>query len=554
MSNYPNQRIHALRKSGRIDDAYRLGKDLLARHPDDKYLCGAFGWVLYDKAKAVVRRSVTTAKDAAELESILEAYTRLDLERPDLLFSLLVRIVVRMDPPPKFLPRFLQWAGLTSFRSEDFAAQEDREREVVYPPLVERVATSVAKMLGGPEIGIANKEFAMALIDLALQKSQVQRPIWLRYRKALLLADLGKTMQARNLLLPVVREKSAEYWAWHALARIEKQRDPNLALALCTKALVVCHDEGFAVRVLTDVAELAVELGHNELAKWAVDRQMAVRQERGWKVSESLLGLTTAAWYKASNALEDSKRLLEDLSVHAEEVLWEGAWQDSSFLEQFVSKKGRVLIKVGLKHGSDTVESVIRADRLKDSSGLEAGAPLQAVIENEAGKPRLLAIKRRPVGVAYDCLMEVYGVLDHHNPAKRLASIYVSATEFCLLHYNSFELAKDWDVGSPIIMRCTRNRDRLTAYEARPSQFRETDSIQRLVGPIKIHSKGFGFVRDAFLTPVLIQSASDSAEVEVIAVRKPKGRDGSGKLGWKAICVTDPDFDGSVVAPDSYLA
>ncbi len=543
MSNYPNQQIHALRKSGRIDEAYQLGQDLLARYPDDNYLRNAFGWVLYDKAKLVASQLASAFHDAGRLagrlESILKSYSQLDLERPDLLFSLLVQIVVHMDPPPKFLPRILQWAGVTSFRPEDFAAQKGREKDVVYPPLVEKVATSVAKVLGGSETGVADKEFAIALIDLALEKSQAQRPIWLRYRKALLLADLGKTLQARKLLLPVVRQKSGEFWAWHALARIERRRDPNMALALCAKALAICHDEGFAVRVLTDVAELAVELGRNDLAKWAVDRQMAVRQERGWKVSESLLGLTTTEWYRASETLKDSKHVLGDLSAPAEEVLWEGSWQESCFLEEFVSKNGKRLMKVGLKDGLDTVESVIRADQLEDSPELKAGAPLLAAVENEPGRIQLLAIKHRPEGVAYDCLMEVYGVLDHHNPTKELASVYVSASDFCLLYYKKFESAKGWDVGSPVVMRCTRNRDRLAVYEVRRSQFKETDSIRRFFGPLKVHSKGFGFVCEAFVPPTLSQSAVDCAEVEVVAVRKPKKRDGTGELGWKAICVRD---------------
>lgn len=554
MSNYPNQRVNALRKSGRIDDAYQLGKDLLARYPEDLYLRSEVGWVLYDKAKSVAGMAASANHDVRSLERrlelILNSYSQLGLERPDLLFSLLVNVLTRIDAATTILPRFLQWAGLASFRPEDFTAQKGKENDVIYPPLVERVASRVAKALGGSDSDVADKEFAISLIDLALNESQVQRPIWLRYRKALLLAEIGEIQQARELLLPVVREKRGEYWAWHALARVERRRDPKVALALCAKAFAVCHEEGFAVGVLADLAELAVELGRYELAKWSVDRHIAVRQERGWRVSDSLLGRTTTDWYEKSEIMKDSKSVLEDLSAPAEQVLYEGVWQDACFLEAFVGKKGKRLMKVGVKDGSNTVEAVARTDQLGGPAELKAGAPLLAAVEQESDRIRLHSIKRRPDGIEYDCLMEVHGVIDHHNSSKGLASVYVSASKFCLLHYDRFKLAKGWDVGSPVVMRCTHNRGRLVAYEANRSQFKETEFITRISGRLRVHAKGFGFVCDAFVPPALAQSAEDGAGVEVVAVRKPKNRDGTGGLGWKAICILETDIGES---PDSQL-
>ncbi len=41
-------RVTELRKSGRLEEAYRLGKNLHAERPNDIWTTRDFAWVLYD--------------------------------------------------------------------------------------------------------------------------------------------------------------------------------------------------------------------------------------------------------------------------------------------------------------------------------------------------------------------------------------------------------------------------------------------------------------------------------------------------------------------------
>ena len=54
---YPYQEVEALRKKGRLDEAYRKAKELFRDHKDDGYLKNSFGWVLYHKIKAIAEKA-----------------------------------------------------------------------------------------------------------------------------------------------------------------------------------------------------------------------------------------------------------------------------------------------------------------------------------------------------------------------------------------------------------------------------------------------------------------------------------------------------------------
>ena len=268
MSRYPNHEVRELRKSGRVDEAYRLGYQLLERYPGDGYLTSELGWVIYEKVTAIAAEAaygkVSSGNVQYRIRKLFRAYARLELRRPDLLFSLLVNRVVRLSEVPPFLPRFLWWAGIESFRAEDFQAQRDNEKGTVYPPLIEKVAFRTAKMICESEAyGREIKQFAVDLLGKALESGQIRKPIWLRYRRGLLLGDLGKAEEARASLLPVVRQKSSEYWAWRALAKVERQLDPPWRLPCMQKhtfhAAMMRLPRGF----WKDAVPLAVTAGRN---------------------------------------------------------------------------------------------------------------------------------------------------------------------------------------------------------------------------------------------------------------------------------------------------
>lgn len=534
---YPNQEVSDLRNAGRTEDAYKKARELLVTHPDDYYLKNSFGWVLYDKVKAIVNRAREDASNAGSaggaVRRLLLEYARLALPRPDLLFSLLLSQTLRIPVKLDFLPAFLAWAGLESFRPEDYQAQHGQEDDTVFESLIEKAARVNAKAVrGGDEEKL--KEFALSLLDKAIAEAEIQSVSWLQYGKALLLGELGRTDDARVLLLPFVREKRAEFWAWHALSKIEEKQNPELALALSAKASLTCSNEKFGLSVYEDVGRLAASAGKGGLARWATDRAVTIRQENGWRIPDSLRTLIESDWYEAAPTLEDPTSELKVCARAADQIVYADCPRyEANFLGEFKAKSGKLMLKVAVKEGGRAVEIVSPAKGLTGVENYRVGDAISVGVLHQEQRSTIIEMKPRTGGAEFDCLDSIYGIVDHQNREKGLVSIYISEDEFCLLPYPQFDSAREWAAGSPVLILCTRSEDRLRPYQAKIVKFQETEWITRISGDISIHQKGFGFVNDVFIPPHLARTFEDGREVSVVAVRKRNKK--TNELGWTAV-------------------
>ena len=147
---YPNQQVKELRKSGKLEEALKLGQSLLKDHPDDRYLKSEVGWVLHDRIKDDFKRSesqpgrIEPSQLSDRVRLNLREYARLDLPRPDLLFSRITIQAFRLPDAHEFLTRFLMWAGLEAFQHEDFRSWTSDDGRA-FEPLVVKVALKAAK-------------------------------------------------------------------------------------------------------------------------------------------------------------------------------------------------------------------------------------------------------------------------------------------------------------------------------------------------------------------------------------------------------------------------
>ena len=540
MSAYPNQELNSLRKSGQTDSAYRRGQELLKQYPNDKYLKGSYGWVLYDKIKAIVAKAPSEDPIPEgvhrEIRSLLQEYARLGLDRPDLLFSLVIMQLLRLPSLPPFSPQVIRWAGVHSFREEDFKSGEATDSGTRYPSLVERIARSVGKMVASncKEYDRSILEFSLELIHAALNKAQVSDPIWLRYRMGQILCELGRHESAREHLLYVVKNKQGEFWAWYALAQCERTSSTSTALSLCAKAYLVAGEKKSTVSVLEDVVHLALELGYPELAKWAVYQNFSLRQMSGWSIPESVTACMSADWYSDAGELKNPKEILAKHAEFSESLLYEGKWYEANFLEVFTNKDGKKLLKLAYKTDA-LLEVVVPARRYPDIATLESGTPVYAAIEFGEHRDLVLALKTREGGKPYDCLLKIRGILDHHNIEKSLASVFISPSDFCLLHYSKFKDVRDLEPGSTIVLSCTLFKNRYTPFQVRSGAFQESKWITRKTDVLRVHQNGFGFVGDVYVRPDLVNNSLNETRVTVVALKKQKKKDGSREMGWQAV-------------------
>ncbi|MEG3893627.1 hypothetical protein QT973_24850 [Microcoleus sp. Z1_A1] len=413
MSNLTEE-IKNLRKAGRIDEAYSRGHELLKQHPNDKFLASSLGWVLYDKVKKLIdtanqSQSIDSETSVSQLREILAEYYKLKLTRPDLLFSRLLSQIVRLKKEIKFLPKFVKWAGIDSFGSEDFQVSTANDGKV-YESLVEKTAREVGKI--ACELTVQDypdvqelQNFAVKLIDVALDRAKVQKPEWLNYRKALLLNRLGRAPEAQKLLVSFVKQKRSDYWAWHALAKVVETSDSQLALALCAKACLTCRDENFGVSVFEDLSRLAANRGQGAVAKWAAYRAFAVRNNNGWKIPQSLRNLLTASWYDRAGNLSNPEEVLENIAASAEKVIWQSCPRfHANYLGTFAAKTGKIMLKFGLHSHSGSEEVVTPDQGMLKNLNLPMGAPVTLTVDKNGERLTVLAVEKRESGKLFDSM------------------------------------------------------------------------------------------------------------------------------------------------------
>lgn len=413
----PAQEIRKLRKAGHLTEAYNRGYELLKTNRDDEHLKSEIGWVLYGKVKALVSEAKSHPNSASKsseiFRSILKEYARLNLPRPDLLFSHLLSQATQFPDSLIFLPKFMMWAGLDGFRSEDFTVQIANDK--TYESLVEKVARAVSKVartLTSQEFPDIKEiqAFSVQLIDIAIEKTDLQKPEFLEYPKALLLHSLGESTLAQDILIPFVRSKRNDYWAWQALASVVETNSPEGAIVLYVKACLSCRDEGFSVNVLESLSCLAAKQKKLGIAKWAANRALCIREQKKWNISHSLSKLIEASWYTDKSVPLISKEVLDQLASDAEIFIQAGLPQyDANYIDSFTNKKGKKVVKFGTVINGESQELTTSMRTVQPDLKLAAGEPVKLTVDTANERLNITAVSQRKTGALFDSIRCVSG-------------------------------------------------------------------------------------------------------------------------------------------------
>ena len=349
---YPVDELKKLRKSGLIEDALNQGKQLMNQYPNDKFVKSEYAWVLYDKLKTLQVESFSEALELEEyhdrIRKLFHQYFQLELEKPNLQFSLMIVQLVRLQPLPSFTPKMIQFAGVESFREEDFQNNPTEDPSKVFPSLVGRLAGAMGKLVASSPKNFDQSihEFTLEFIKLAMTKSQIIDPVWLRYRMGLILIELKRFEEAQQHIEYVVKKKNKDFWAWKALAHCHQSKSPQQALSIFVKAFRVASDKKFAVKVLYHITQLALNLGNSILAKWSIKQEISIREMAGYSVPDSTTLHCSSDWYSTTDIPENMEEILLEHEHKAESVFFKDQWFDANFLEIITLKNGKKMLKL----------------------------------------------------------------------------------------------------------------------------------------------------------------------------------------------------------------
>lgn len=300
--------ITNLRKEGKLQEAWDLACPAVQENPDDTYLKGAFFWVCYGFLKQV---QVQIKSRALENESNFKP-NQGELERINFLLdwviwldippggyeyrSLLLLFQRCLESVPKLALLLVKY-GNTLFEKEDQKPYQGEKGES--PSLMLTFARKVAKAwIENDEVKQVNVDHLLSIFEQVRTKAKdTQHMIWLDYDEAKLLIIAGRNDEARKLIIPVLKKKQSESWAWGALAATYRRQDADTAICLFAQGICCAHDEKFSLKLLKGIAPLLASKGFNKEASMCVKRTVDCYERNGWKVKPDVEQLTTQPWF-----------------------------------------------------------------------------------------------------------------------------------------------------------------------------------------------------------------------------------------------------------------
>lgn len=320
-----------MRKAGDLQEAWNVGFAALEHSPQDMYIKGALFWVCYEFIKQqqgkISKRAASSNNfrpsdfEFERIEDLLQTIVSFDIPTGGLEYKmLLVQFKKNLEWFPSLVNLVLchQDALFDEESKKPFQAEKGE-----IPSLMLSTARQIASAwLRAHKFWQLDLNQVLGFIHLARnQVSDTKHLIWLDYDQAKCLIVSGQYDQARELLLPILRKKQKEAWAWGALAATYQKQDHSLALKFFAKGIVSAHDVTFSLKLLQGAIPLLLANQQPTEASMCLKTVLQAYQSNGWKVKPELEQLTNQPWYDASVDEKELKAFLKSLCRDAIEYL-----------------------------------------------------------------------------------------------------------------------------------------------------------------------------------------------------------------------------------------
>lgn len=316
MPESPAQALTRLRKAGELTDAWNLAEAAIRENPDDIYLKQAVFWVCYAFLKNIQDGIKRRAKDndnfnptPFELNKInkyLNAIRWLNIPSGGNICAYRL-LFIMFQKNLKAIPE-LAMLLLTHEPVFDVGKDENNDNEPYVtdngesPSLMLKFARAIAAAWLDSEVV---HDFGADHIIELIKKTKLsvkdeKNIIWLDYDAAKLLITSAQFNLAREFVIPVLKKKNTESWAWAALAATYRKESPDIAIKLFCEGICHTHDAKFSLKSYKSLASLLVTKGLVNEASMCVKKIVAIYNQEGWRIKSDLEDLMASDWYDDS--------------------------------------------------------------------------------------------------------------------------------------------------------------------------------------------------------------------------------------------------------------
>lgn len=495
------QQARAASKDGRSNEAMHILWQAYQIAPDSRGVRESLGWEIYRQIKDLLNKP---DPPSYEIRKGLADYAKIALREPSHLHSCILRIASRAQEKLANYIGFVKWWDISNLLPDDFEPYHPPDATEPRPSLVENVIRALnraSKTHKNPE------DFEWMVEFLKCHYLRYPEQEWFSYYLGKWMIRAGRIMEAREFILPIIRRKQTEFWAWDVLAEIVESHDSEQAIACLCRALLCRAEEKYLSNVRLHLTRLFLDKENYPAARCELDTVLRSKQEQEQHIPQSAIEMTHASWYESAQPASDNHDFYRSVSDRATELLLENVpWVNAIVMGYQPEKEGHSgRFFLGIRADKNMIELPVKERAFSILKGLNIGEPIQIKCEVDDRQPAVFAIKARP-GQLWDILGElcdwVEGVVvshqqdEHHKiirsfvAVKKKSSI-TEITEFPVFPQQAPAL-QAMSPGSPIrIKRLEYNgRDYVSAIESRqacqwdifPSQIGVIDRINQEKG------------------------------------------------------------------------
>jgi hypothetical protein len=383
----PATEIKALRNSGKIEEALKMALAELSQQPENIWAKRNICWVYYEYAKQnclpekfdafssylskivqlelpedekmifectawlIIKMGFALLNlngiDIKTFDSMLSLTKKIHLTKPSDVYSVLFKQFHRIckDNPLKYL-ELADWWNFENFRKEDF------ENEVLpngksIMSIVEQAYITYSKHLLPRQLPNGEtqfdrekvKEFLPMLDKIEESHPDYQYP---PYFKAKLLLALGEKDNILSLLLPFVKRKRNDFWAWDVLSEAFPEDDEKIFACYC-KGLSCFAPKEMVVRLRAKIVPCFLEKEMWDEAKTEIVKIVESYRKKSWNnIPGQVLDWTSQPWFSSANEKKDNKNTYREFAHIAEEILFYDNPEETVIVE-FVNSDKKIL-------------------------------------------------------------------------------------------------------------------------------------------------------------------------------------------------------------------
>lgn len=396
MSEQPFRTVTNLRKSGQLQEAWNVGFQALESNPQDAYLKGALFWVCYEFLKQQQERITHRASSSGnhrptdfefeQIENLLQTIMNLDIPTGGLEYKmLLVQFRKNLEWFPTLIHCVLRLQGaLFDHESKQPFRAEKGEVPSLMLSSTRQIASAWLRAHKHWQIDLQRVVELISLTKSAV--ADTKHLVWLDYDYAKCLIVTGQFEQARALILPILRKKTKESWAWGALAATYRSQDKALAIKFFAKGIVSAHDVTFSLRLLNGIVPLLVEHQRTAEASMCVKTALVTYQSNGWKVKPELAQLSQSAWYDDTVDQSQLNAYLNSICSDATDYLHGPVTKVKGLVEN-IHKSGKGFHVFVNKSTSHTVRMGAHKAKIKP----EVGSYVELSLSQKEGEVEVVA-------------------------------------------------------------------------------------------------------------------------------------------------------------------